>query len=214
MKILHLLVAFGFAAIMQGCASIAKPETSINIASLKLYQQHQENLKTIERFTLKGRIGVQTEGKGFSGSLIWQHNSADDDIELYSPFGGQVASIKRTSDKVTLEDAKGNSISASDAETLTQNTLGWQLPLNGLSAWSLGRPTSSPILDSSWDEFGHLSTLKQDGWDIEYQNYSEQNGHFLPSKIVLKSNKVNLKLLVENWMSITSSNINTTEIFK
>jgi outer membrane lipoprotein LolB len=208
MKLLHLLIAFGFAAIMQGCASIPKPETtSINLASQKLYQQHQENLKSIEQFTLKGRIAVQTEGKGFSGSLNWQHNNADDEIAIYSPFGGQIASIKKTSDKVTLEDAKGNSISASDAETLTQNTLGWQLPLNGLSDWSLGRPTSSPIQNSTWDEFGHLCTLKQDGWNIEYQSYSEQNGHFLPSKIVLKSDKVNLKLLVENWTATTSSNI-------
>jgi outer membrane lipoprotein LolB len=42
-------------------------------------------------------------------------------------------------------------------------------------------------------------TLKQDGWDISYENYAMQNGVDLPNKIVLKSEKVNLKLLVEKF---------------
>jgi len=169
------------------------------VASQKLNQQHLLNIATIEQFTLQGRIGVQAEGKGFSGGLHWQHDSANDNIELYSPLGGQVASIKKTADKVALVDAKGNRISAADAETLTQTALGWQLPLAGLADWSLGRPTNSTIDAITWDEFGHLSTLKQDGWNIEYQNYSEQNGHFLPSKILLRSEKIYLKLLIEKW---------------
>ena len=204
MRITPLLIVSCLAITTQGCVTTPKQANSIDIASQKLYQQHQEDIKTISKFTLKGRIGVQTEGKGFSGSLTWQHDSANDDIALYSPLGGQVASIEKTADKVTLEDAKGNSISAPDAETLTQNTLGWQLPLSGMVDWSLGRPTSSSIQNSTWDEQGHLSTLKQNGWDIEYQNYSEQNKHFLPSKIFLRSEKVNLKLLVENWTTINN----------
>jgi outer membrane lipoprotein LolB len=170
--------------------------------SQALYQQHLQNLAGIGQFTLQGRIGVQAEGKGFSGSLNWQHNPADDEIALYSPLGGQVASIKKTADEVTLIDAKGKRISAADTETLTQNTLGWKLPLTGLADWSIGRPTSSAVQASTLDEKGRLLTLKQDGWDIEYQNYSEQNGHFLPGKIVLRSEKLNLKLLIEKWLIV------------
>ena len=48
-----------------------------------------------------------------------------------------------------------------------------------------------------------ISSLKQDGWSIEYQNYSEQNGVFLPSKILLRSEKVYLKLLVEKWDNLS-----------
>src|SRR5450830_20097 len=186
-------------AMLQSCASVLSSKPVDKVASQKLNQQHLLNIATIEQFTLQGRIGVQAEGKGFSGGLHWRHDSANDNIELYSPLGGQVASIKKTADKVALVDAKGNRISAADAETLTQTALGWQLPLAGLADWSLGRPTNSTIDAITWDEFGHLSTLKQDGWNIEYQNYSEQNGHFLPSKILLRSEKIYLKLLIEKW---------------
>lgn len=201
MSIVRLLWLMGSLAMLQSCASVPASKPVDKVATQTLNQQHLLNIATIEQFTLQGRIGVQAEGKGFSGGLHWQHDSANDNIELYSPLGGQVASIKKTADKVALVDAKGNRISATDAETLTQTALGWQLPLTGLADWSLGRPTNSAIDAITWDEFGHLSTLKQDGWNIEYQNYSEQNGHFLPSKILLRSEKINLKLLVEKWDS-------------
>lgn len=199
MSIVRYLCLLCCVAMLQSCASVPASKPANNLASQILNQQHLLNIATIGQFTLKGRIGVQSDGKGFSGGLYWQHDIANDNIELYSPLGGQVASIRKTIDKVTLEDAKGNNISAADAETLTQRTLGWQLPLTGLADWSLGRPTNSAIDAITWDTLGHLSTLKQDGWNIEYQNYSEQNGHFLPSKISLRSEKVNLKLLVEKW---------------
>jgi len=202
MKFANIFAATCLVLIMQGCTSIPKSESSAKTDSLKLYQLHQENIKAIGQFSLKGRIGVQSEGKGFSGGINWQHDNTKDVIGLYSPLGGQVASINKTSDKVTLEDSKGNSISALDAESLTQQTLGWQLPLSGLADWTIGSPTSGPIQNSTWDKQGYLTTLRQDGWDIEYQNYSQQNGHFLPGKITLKNEKVNLKLIVENWIII------------
>lgn len=199
MHVIRIILFAALFALLQSCTGISAVKPSANAASLALHQQHLQSISTIQQFTLKGRIGVQTDGKGFSGSLNWQHDKTNDDISLYSPLGGQVASIRKTADNVVLVDAKGNSISAADAETLTQKALGWRLPLAGLADWSLGRPTNSPILANAWDGQGKLSSLSQDGWDIEYQNYVDSDGVALPSKILLKSAKVNLKLLVEKW---------------
>lgn len=202
MHLARNFLSFSLAILVTACVSapITKPAT--DSATSALNQAHLQQIAKIQSFALQGRIGVQTNGKGFSGGLHWQHNASNDDIALYSPLGGQVANIKKTSEQITLEDANGNSISANDAETLTQTALGWQLPLTGLADWSLGRPSNSSIQHSTWDAQGFLTTLDQDGWKIEYQNYSEQNGYFLPSKILLKSDQVNLKLLVETWVNI------------
>ena len=202
MHLARNFLSFSLAILVTACVSapITKPATDSATSSLN--QAHLQQIAKIQSFALQGRIGVQTNGKGFSGGLHWQHNASNDDIALYSPLGGQVANIKKTSEQITLEDANGNSISANDAETLTQTALGWQLPLAGLADWSLGRPSNSSIQHSTWDAQGFLTTLDQDGWKIEYQNYSEQNGYFLPSKILLKSDQVNLKLLVETWVNI------------
>lgn len=185
--------------VFAGCTIVPVTETAPSTAASKLRAQHLQQLAAIEQFSMQGRIGVQTRGKGFSGSLQWQHNSTEDNIDLYSPLGSQVASIKKTAGQVALEDASGKRFSAVDAETLTQETLGWRLPLTGLVDWAIGRPTQSPIQNSTWNEQGLLTYLEQDGWKIEYDNYEQQGAYMLPGKIFLKSDPLNLKLLVEKW---------------
>lgn len=200
-----LIVSFGLT--LSACVSSPTITHPPSLTSHRLNQAHLQHLKKIKQFSLQGRIGVQTNYKGFSGSLIWQHNTTNDNVALYSPLGSQVASIQKNAEGITLEDANGHKTSAKDAETLTQTVLGWQLPLTGLVDWSLGRPSNTPIQGSSWNEQGLLTTLNQDGWKIEFQNYSEQAGYLLPAKIILKSEQVNLKLLVEKWQDIESLNI-------
>lgn len=187
---------------LQACVSA--PSKPIDQAeNLALQQQHLQKIAQIQKFAIKGRIGVQTDGKGFSGGLDWQHDDKLDILALYSPLGGQVASIEKTVERVTLTDAKGQQISAVNTDELTQKTLGWQLPLNGLADWVLGRPTQSLIQSSAWDSEGHLINLKQDDWEIEYQDYLNYEGYFLPRKIWLKNNKVRLKLAIEQWHNTT-----------
>jgi len=187
---------------MTGCASIPAPKPTTTPANQQAHQQHLATLSEIQVFSLKGRIGVQTEGKGFSGGLQWQHTPVSDNIALYSPLGSQVANITKTETAVTLTEADGDSISAKDAESLTQMTLGWQLPLTGLTDWALGRPTNRPIEQLDWDDMGRITRLKQEGWDIEYSDYVAFEGKQLPNKTYLRSPKVNIKLIVENRSNI------------
>jgi len=193
-----IILCCSAALYLSGCATIPPPQ-ELPSTSLKIQQEHLASLASIQHFSLKGRLGVVTNPHGFSGGIDWQHLIANDNIEVYSPLGGKVASIAKTPSEVTLTTQDGHSIKANDAETLTEMALGWRLPLSGLSDWALGKPTNSKIDAATWDENGRLTTLKQSGWDISYENYADSNGFFLPNKIVLKSEKVNLKLLVEKW---------------
>jgi outer membrane lipoprotein LolB len=202
MPAMRMLFLLGLMSVVAGCVSLPATKIEPSTAAQKLRTQHLQQLASIEQFSMQGRIGVQTNGKGFSGSLQWQHTNTEDNIDLYSPLGSQVASIKKNSDQVTLTDSSGKRFSAADAETLTQETLGWKLPLTGLSDWSIGRPTQSTIQSSSWNEQGLLTNLDQDGWKIEYDNYAQQGAYMLPGKIFLKSDQLNLKLLVEKWNSL------------
>ena len=188
-----------FVLAVSACATQPIAPTPQPPENATAHQQHLSTLANIQAFSLKGRLGVVTQKQGFSGSIEWQHHAATDNIDVYSPVGGKVANIAKNDSGVTLTDQKGHTIKASDAETLTETTLGFRLPLSGLSDWALGKPTTSKIEASSWDSEGRLLMLKQDGWDIGFENYLESNGTFLPNKIVLKSEKVNLKLLVEKW---------------
>ncbi len=192
-------------AILGGC-STAPPIVSNTPQQQRLYQQHLNKIASIKQFSLKGRIAVNTKGKGYSGGLTWVHNPESDKLEMFSPLGSKVSEITKNSVEVVLISSDGKHFNAIDAETLTQNTLGWRLPLSGLVDWIVGHPATAggPATDITLDEFGRIMTLKQDGWDIEYAQYNDNNSYFLPSKITLRSPKVNLKLVVEQWNGINA----------
>ena len=182
---------------LTGCAAFqTQPEPSSDAAT---HKQHLTSVADIKAFNLQGRIGVQTEGRGFSGSTRWQHAATQDKIALFSPMGGQVANIEANPDGVVLVDSDGKSYRAEDAETLTQKTLGWQLPMKGLPDWVLGRPAPGTVDDARWDQMGRLTRLKQHGWDISYAQYQDSHGYQLPGKVTLVSPKLNLKLVIEQW---------------
>ncbi len=199
---MHLIRAYltlCLLATLAACSSLPPQAPSATPASLSLHQQHLASLSRIQRFELKGRLGVQADGKGYSASLIWQHNAEQDDIRIYSPLGGQLARIQKTADGISLEDAQGQVTVGKDAESLTQTLLGWRLPLSGLADWALGRPANSAMASLTWDEAGHTLSLNEADWAIDYQHYQASSTAFLPHKLNLKNARVQLKLIVEKW---------------
>lgn len=189
-----LVLALG----LQGCA-----QTPINTRqpTQKANAAHLLKIAQIQHYTLNGRIGLQTTGQGFSGRLKWQHTRNNDDISLFSPFGGQVAQISKTDLAVTLTDDKGRSVSATNIQTLMNKQLGWHIPVDALEDWALGRPTakSSSAIASQWDAQGRLQSFEQDGWAVKYKSYMQTNGYDLPSKLTLRKEDLYLKLLIETW---------------
>ncbi len=186
-------------AILAACSNLPTQAPTTTPASLSLHQQHLASLSRIQRFELKGRLGVQADGKGYSASILWQHDAEQDDIRIYSPLGGQLARIQKTADGIRLEDAQGQVSVGKDAESLTQALLGWRLPLTGLADWALGRPANSAMASLTWDEAGHTLSLNEADWDIAYQHYQASPEAFLPHKLTLINTRVQLKLIVEKW---------------
>ncbi|HSH97155.1 MAG: lipoprotein insertase outer membrane protein LolB [Methylophilaceae bacterium] len=197
---------------LAGCATMQPAVNVQSSSSAQVNQQHLKSIASINHFGIQGRIGVQTDNRGFSGSTRWSHAPDSDSMAIFSPLGSQVATIEASDDGVTLI-ADGKTYKADDTETLTQQTLGWRLPMEGLPDWVLGRPNPNHLDSTSeWDASGRLTKLSQDGWNIEYSNYVAASGFQLPRKITLRSvdgygastaqkasPKIVLKLVVERW---------------
>jgi outer membrane lipoprotein LolB len=161
--------------------------------------QHQAQLEAIKDFKIEGRLGVQSQGQGVSGNIHWSHSQENDVIDLYSPFGNKIAAIVKTPDGVSLDAQDGKTVKAEDAETLTELTLGWRLPISKLSDWILGRPANGLATGLVWDEKGHLSKMTQDGWELSFLQYKSESHPFLPSKINMRNPKMNLRIVIESW---------------
>lgn len=205
---MRLALIIGF-MLLAGCASIntankpantAQPSAAIEKPTIPVEaERHLADIATITDFKIAGRMGVQVEGYGASGTIQWQHLQSGDEISLFSPLGNKIAQIIKTGDGVTLTTQDGKILKAQDAETLTALTLGWRLPFSNLSDWIVGRPTTGLVTNAIWDESGKLTKLTQDGWEVSYMQYKQESQYELPSKINLRNPKMNLRLVVENW---------------
>jgi len=195
----RLLLLLGV-AMLPGCATVPAPAIQ---TEPEAYSRHLQRLTSIREFSLSGRMAVQTENRGVSGSLRWEHAEESDRLAMYSPLGAQVAEIISGSAGVTLTTSDQKTYAAEDAEALMQQTMGWSLPLNGLTDWVLGRPAPGAYDQAGWDMQGRLTGMRQDGWQIEYPTYLTVDGMDMPGKILLKSPKLDLKLVVERWNSLT-----------
>lgn len=121
-------------------------------------------------FRLLGRVSVKGGRESFSGGVQWHHSGDVDDILLLSPLGQALAQIQRIPEGVFLTSPEEHHY-ADDVESLTEQVLGWRLPLAGLQYWvqGLSSPETSSAMDI--DVHGRVVTIRQDGWEIDYANH-------------------------------------------
>ena len=113
-------------------------------------------------------IGItESQNQGGSGGFTLTQDALKDILEIRNPVGGSIAKITITPGEATLE-RDGQIVTAIDADTLVQNTLGLPLPARGLSNWLRGevRPGSEASVDRN--SKGQVSKISQDGWDLVY----------------------------------------------
>ncbi len=147
-------------------------------------------------FQLSGRIAVRYDKQGSSGNIAWRHRAAGDEMLITSPLGQGVARIEREGDTVTVTASDQRVYRAHDAESLTEQVLGFRVPLAGLSDWVRGKPAPGPARETR-DARGRLSELEQDGWRIYYLAYGDGNG--LPARLRLVYPGLELRLAIGEW---------------
>ena len=146
-------------------------------------------------FELTARFAARYRDEAASGTLDWRHRAARDDVLLSSPFGQGLARITREGEAVTLEAGDNKRYSAADAETLTEQVLGFRLPLRGLADWVRARPATDAPAQAEYAQDGRLLWLEQHGWRIEYTSYEGAR----PKVLKLNYPGLELRLSISEW---------------
>jgi outer membrane lipoprotein LolB len=145
-------------------------------------------------FELSGRIAVHYRDQAASGSLAWRHAPRADEMLITSPLGQGIARIVRERDAVVLTTPDGREHRAADAESLTEQVLGFRVPLAGLADWVRARPAPGPSRVRRAAD-GRLELLEQAGWRIEYLEFAGER----PSRLKLSYPGLELRLAVTAW---------------
>jgi outer membrane lipoprotein LolB len=147
------------------------------------------------RFDLSGRLAVRYGEEAFTGNLAWRHAGSADELLITSSLGAGVARLVRDGGSVVLSTAEPKEYRGSDAEELTQQVLGFRVPVAGLADWVRGRVSDTSPAEVQYGEGGRLRSLEQAGWRVEYLEYDGG----LPSRMRLIYPGIELRLAISEW---------------
>jgi outer membrane lipoprotein LolB len=160
----------------------------------------------VKALRLSGRIALRQGKEAHNGNVRWLHDAPHHEIAVLTPLGTTVATIVQDVGKVKLTTSDKETYEAVDAEGLMENVLGWRLPLNGMQYWVLGR--AAPPEADAQREVGadnRLARLTQQDWRIEYSNYRPVGNTEFPSRITMRRDDIEIKLVVDSFVAVDST---------
>ncbi len=153
----------------------------------------------LSSWQISGAMAARNKQKGWSASLNWlQQGVSQYQIRLFGPLGGGTVIVTKQKGIVTYTDG-AKKISSRNADELLMKETGVRLPVNNLYYWVRGLPAPGAVQSQHTDNDHNLSSLTQDGYTINYANYTSINHVSLPGKIQLQGNGVSIKLVIKHW---------------
>ena len=101
--------------------------------------------------------------ESLSGRFDWSRRGEAIELALLDPLGQTVALIRSTPVESSITFRDGRTVTGATPEALTQQALGWTVPLRGLSSWLDGRAAPLPVASAE-----AAGRFRQDGWTIAF----------------------------------------------
>lgn len=162
-------------------------------------QSRQNKLMALRTWRVSGAISIRVQGKTEIGSFTWSQNGRGYDFRTFGPLHMAGVRIQGSPGSVRLYKDAGKPIIAPTPEKLMQDQLGWSLPLANFRYWGRAIPAPGISAQKSYDSFGHLAQLNQQGWRIQYQSYQGVDELDLPKTIKLNNRNVQVKIVFKRW---------------
>lgn len=172
------------------------------------WEQRLQHNQQITDWTIKARLGVQTETEGGSFDVYWQQLADSYEIRLIAPLGQGAVQINGDSNGVAISTADGQTEYSDDAEALFASMTGLSLPVTGLQDWLRGMPIQNVEMQhASWNEQGQLYKLEQKGWRLEMDRYKNIDDYELPHAFYLEREdrpELSVRMLIREWRPAAS----------
>ncbi len=122
------------------------------------------------RFSASTALGDQREN--VSGRFNLEMRGAHQLLELSSPLGTTVARIEIEPGNARVTGSQMREVRGTNGDELTEQLLGWRLPVSGLVDWLEGRPAAAGAARVERED-GRVTLIEQDGWMIRILEYFE-----------------------------------------
>lgn len=193
------LLVLGLLALLAGCAGLTSRESLEGEGSPALWQSHKQQIGSLDAWQISGKVGIRAAQDSGSGTLFWLQRQDYYDIRLSGPLGRGAARLTGRPGDSQLEVANQGRYQAASPEQLLQQQLGLNLPVSHLLWWIRGLPAPDSRSRLTLDRDSRLAQLSQDGWQVEYLRYAEQDGYWLPERLKLSGHDLQVTLVIKDW---------------
>ncbi|MDX1369557.1 lipoprotein insertase outer membrane protein LolB [Pseudomonas sp.] len=193
------LLVFSLIALLAGCAGLTSREALEGEGSPALWQSHKQQIGSLDAWQISGKVGIRAPQDSGSGTLFWLQRQDYYDIRLSGPLGRGAARLTGRPGAIQLEVANQGRYQAASPEQLLQQQLGLNLPVSHLLWWIRGLPAPDSKSRLTLDGDSRLAQLSQDGWQVEYLRYAEQDGYWLPERLKLSGHDLQITLVIKDW---------------
>jgi len=186
-------------ALLAGCAGLTSREALEGHGNAEQWNAHKAHISALDAWQINGKVGIRAPRDSGSGTLFWLQRQDYYDIRLSGPLGRGAARLTGRPGEIHLEVANQGRYQAESPEELLQQQLGLNLPVSHLLWWIRGLPAPDSRSRVTLDGDSRLAHLSQDGWDVEYTRYVEQNGYWLPERLKLQGHDLQVTLVIKDW---------------
>ncbi|MGO2992144.1 MAG: lipoprotein insertase outer membrane protein LolB [Halomonadaceae bacterium] len=184
--------------LLAGCAAQAPMEEGGRQAGQ--WERHQADVEAFDTWTLIGKAGLRTPQENQSANLDWSQHPHYFRMLISGPFGGGRSVLEGREGRFSLTTGEGR-FEAETPEALMEEQLGWSLPVSAMPDWVRGLPGDHASFQLETDELGFPLHIEQDGWEIDYRDWNEIEGMWLPRRLVMNYDDVRITLVVNEWRS-------------
>lgn len=190
-----------------GCATVTPPDASTDITSAVVRSYN-------DAIDLSGRLSIRYEQdrreQSVHGSFTWNQSARHIVLSLLSPLGQTLATIDIKPGIAVLTQSGKAPLMAADVDVLTEQALGWPLPVSGLRDWLQGFGRSADgkafVAQASADTKRFTT---HDGWSLSYgewQNGAARTAQNRPKRIDLtrdtkQAGPVAIRIVIDNWQT-------------
>ncbi|OAZ89992.1 lipoprotein insertase outer membrane protein LolB [Halomonas sp. G11] len=192
------LVAGAAALLLAGCATQAPQDESGR--QVGDWDAQEDRVNDFDSWTLVGKAGLRTPEENTSANLDWNQHPYYFRMLISGPFGGGRNVLEGREGRFSLSNSEGR-FEAETPEALMEEQLGWALPVSAMPDWVRGLPGDDDNYQMETDEFGFPSHLTQDGWEIDYRDWEQFEGMWLPRRLVMNYDDIRITLVVNEWRS-------------
>jgi outer membrane lipoprotein LolB len=163
------------------------------------WSERRAVLQSVASFVVNGQLAVATRSEGFSANLRWQQQGAASDLLLRAPLGMGGARLNFDGELLSVTSSQGTQLQGVTAQAELVRVLGFDPPLRSLRYWLLGAPDPALIATETLNGEQRLAQLQQGEWQVDYGEYQQTAGLWLPRRVALHRGELRVKLQLSRW---------------